>query len=168
MIVSNGFMSSGKLGLLPTRLWGRAGNGGSSYGQRTRAKLRPPPPTPPHKGEGSAPNVRRGSASSTNKRALAALLRPCQPGLLYDFAPARDLEIDEALQLLGRGALFRDHAELDDLLLNARQCHRAGERSLQFAHDLLWRAGGRRDHAPAGGIEAGDADLRDRRDVGRG
>src|SRR5262249_29408723 len=51
---------SGKLGLLPPPLWGRAGEGGGEFGTigASIARPPPPPPTPPHKGEGSAPSVR--------------------------------------------------------------------------------------------------------------
>ena len=49
----------GKLGLLPPPLWGRAGEGGSAFGNVGAPTSGPPPPTPPHKGEGSAPSARQ-------------------------------------------------------------------------------------------------------------
>src|SRR5262249_44458349 len=45
------------LGLLPPPLWGRGGEGGGAVmHERCLAQL-PPPPTPPHKGEGSTPSL---------------------------------------------------------------------------------------------------------------
>jgi hypothetical protein len=44
---------NGGLGLLPPPLWGRAGEGGGAYSNAGTFISRPPPPTPPHKGEGS-------------------------------------------------------------------------------------------------------------------
>ena len=47
------------LGALPPPLWGRAGEGGGCCRtDRVRQQL-PPPPTPPHKGEGSRPSLPR-------------------------------------------------------------------------------------------------------------
>src|SRR5215467_2160472 len=55
--------SSRRLGLLPPPLWGRDGEGGwrseHSVAPRCEGIARPPPPTPPHKGEGSTPSVPR-------------------------------------------------------------------------------------------------------------
>src|SRR5262249_51095835 len=51
------------LGVLPPPLWGRGGEGVMRLraGGATRANsFGPPPPAPPHKGEGSTPNLRRG------------------------------------------------------------------------------------------------------------
>src|SRR3981189_2511859 len=52
------------LGAPPPPLWGRVGVGGSSKGKclRWRAIARPPPLTPPPKGEGNRPRVWRGHA----------------------------------------------------------------------------------------------------------
>jgi hypothetical protein len=61
-------LAHGQLGLLPPPLWGRVGEGGDAarYGGATGERIAlPPPPTPPHKGEGSAPSARCSSASST-------------------------------------------------------------------------------------------------------
>src|SRR4051812_21583626 len=41
----------------PDLRWGRAGEGGRSYGANCIRQLLPPPPSPPHKGEGSTPCV---------------------------------------------------------------------------------------------------------------
>src|SRR5215510_7676384 len=49
------------------RLRGRGGEGGWRYLPKI---ARPPPPTPPHKGEGSTPSMWRQRASSTNEHAL--------------------------------------------------------------------------------------------------
>src|SRR5262249_33189060 len=73
--------ASGKLGLYPPpcgegrppkRSEGGRG-GGRSYGTQLAPQLRPPPPTPPHKGEGSPPTARR-------YRALLERTTP-QPGV---------------------------------------------------------------------------------------
>src|SRR5262249_4312061 len=40
-------------------LWGRVGEGGGAFADVGAPIARPPPPTPPHKGEGSTPSVRR-------------------------------------------------------------------------------------------------------------
>src|SRR2546425_869041 len=116
------------------------------------------PPTPqapsiwPFRKIGNPPRIRTaGTPCATT------LLRPRQARLRHDLAPSRDLGVDEALELLRRGDAARDHAQLDDLLLNVGQCHDGGERGLQLAHDLLARAGRHREHAPAGGVESGNA-----------
>jgi len=83
--------SSGKFGLLPPPLWGRAGEGGGAYGNVSASISGPPPPTPPQPksglpdfgqsnvpnpgqpgfgGEGSTPSTGRCSASSPTARAL--------------------------------------------------------------------------------------------------
>jgi hypothetical protein len=41
-------------------------------GHFTESQLRPPPPTPPHKGEGSAPRSRRCCASTAKAHAATA------------------------------------------------------------------------------------------------
>src|SRR5262249_17316480 len=79
--------------------------------------------------------------------------------LRHDLAPARDLGADETVELLGRGDAARDHAEIDDLLLNFGHCQDGGERRLQLAHDLLRRAGRHREHAPAGGVDSASGGL---------
>src|SRR5260370_13396727 len=66
----SGISASGTLGLLPPPLWGRAGEGGDTYINVAAMISRPPPPTPPHKGEGSAPRARSRRASTSSKRAL--------------------------------------------------------------------------------------------------
>src|SRR5436309_150138 len=48
-----GISLSGNLGVLPPPLWGRAGEGGRSFGQRSRGKLRPPPQPLPTGGRGA-------------------------------------------------------------------------------------------------------------------
>ena len=71
-----GERSNGKLGLLPPPLWGRGGEGGRCCFTRCVRQLLPPPPTPPHKGEGSTPSARQalrsiareGSASPGGRR----------------------------------------------------------------------------------------------------
>src|SRR5207247_10951367 len=66
--------------------------------QFRRGKLRPPPPAPPHKGEGSTPSVRHDCASSTNKCAavaavaLGAMLAAPSPAPAQDY-PARAVKI---------------------------------------------------------------------------
>src|SRR5258708_13169812 len=47
----------GTLGLLPPPLWGRVGEGGGAWGNSRASTSGPPPPTPPHKGEGSTPSL---------------------------------------------------------------------------------------------------------------
>src|SRR5262249_24655560 len=42
----------------PAAGWRRAGEGGDAVKHWRCLKQRPPPPTPPHKGEGSAPSLR--------------------------------------------------------------------------------------------------------------
>src|SRR5262249_59831381 len=44
------------MGLLPPPLWGRAGEGGGAVTHDFSLTEGPPPPTPPHKGEESAPS----------------------------------------------------------------------------------------------------------------
>ena len=61
----NGVIASGNGGLLPPPLWGRAGEGGRCWCTRCVRQLLPPPPTPPHKGEGSAPGY---AATSCEER----------------------------------------------------------------------------------------------------
>src|SRR5262245_2931556 len=46
-------------------LWGRGGEGGGAIGAQSRHVAGPPPPTPPHKGEGSPPSLRRDPASNS-------------------------------------------------------------------------------------------------------
>ena len=55
--------TSGNGGLLPPPLWGRGGEGGRSCDASGVRQLLPPPPTPPHKWEGSAPELRNHRAS---------------------------------------------------------------------------------------------------------
>src|SRR5215831_11918971 len=47
--------------LLPTPLWGRVGVGGREMWHSIAITSRPPPPTPPHKGEGSRKNATAGA-----------------------------------------------------------------------------------------------------------
>ena len=49
--------ASRKLSLLPPPLWGRVGEGGVAFGDAGVPTSRPPPPAPPHKGEGSRPRL---------------------------------------------------------------------------------------------------------------
>ena len=59
---ARGESTSGELGLLPPPLWGRVGEGGDAdeimMAPPAQEPRYPPPPTPPHKGEGSAPSMR--------------------------------------------------------------------------------------------------------------
>jgi hypothetical protein len=65
------------LGLLPPPLWGRVGEGGGAVMHRRCLTQRPPPLTPPHKGEGNALSLRRGNAPSLQRRkSSAAKLNP--------------------------------------------------------------------------------------------
>ena len=92
-----------------------------------------------------------------------ALLGPGKPGLLNDLAPARDLALDETLQVSPRTRRGREHAEPDDLLLHLGNRERACQRGFKLVHHVFRCSSRHREHAPAGGIEAGDADFRDRR-----
>src|SRR5262249_23478949 len=54
----------------PSPLWGGVGRGvmrRDNDGATCDGIALPPPPTPPHKGEGSAPSTRRPHGSSTNE-----------------------------------------------------------------------------------------------------
>src|SRR5947199_5798723 len=51
---------SHKLGVLPSPLWGGDGGGGRSLLTRLVKQQRPPSPTLPHQGGGSAPGLPRG------------------------------------------------------------------------------------------------------------
>src|SRR5215813_14052480 len=53
----------------PAAGWGRGGEARCRW-CHLRKIARPPPPTPPHKGEGSTPSMWRQCASSTNEHAL--------------------------------------------------------------------------------------------------
>jgi hypothetical protein len=62
MFAWSGLSLSGELGLLPLPLWGRVGRGvmrRDNDGATWEGIALPPPPAPPHKGEGSTPNMRR-------------------------------------------------------------------------------------------------------------
>src|SRR4030095_2592606 len=61
-----GSAHAGKLAQ-PAQAWLRC----AGVGVVRRPAEGPPPPTPPRKGEGSTPSVRRDGASSTNENALA-------------------------------------------------------------------------------------------------
>ena len=52
----------------PSPLWGRAGEGGRSYGASCVRQPLPPPPTPPHKGEGSRTEQGAGSIPSARQK----------------------------------------------------------------------------------------------------
>src|SRR5437867_11426946 len=67
-----GIRLSGNLGVLPPPLWGRAGEGGRSFGQRSRGKLRPPPqPLPTGAGQSHVASFRRTGATSESKSGRA-------------------------------------------------------------------------------------------------
>src|SRR6266851_2985131 len=62
------------LGLLPPPLWGRVGEGGDAGASDGASFSGPPPPIPPHKGEGSAPRlVFRWKASRFSEARLQAV-----------------------------------------------------------------------------------------------
>src|SRR5262249_53463069 len=65
---------SGELRLLPPPLWGRVGEGGDAVMHQRCLTRRPPPPTPPHKGEGSAPSARARCASNAKRTRSHTLL----------------------------------------------------------------------------------------------
>ena len=52
-------------------MWGRAGEGGGEFGNIGASIAQPPPPTPPDKGEGSAPSVWLVCRSNRLGRAIA-------------------------------------------------------------------------------------------------
>src|SRR5216684_1951236 len=69
-----------------SHLWGRGGEGGGSVMQHCGHIVRPPPLTPPHKGEGNAPSMRHHCASNSTKRALG----PVDIHLSQIMAPTRN------------------------------------------------------------------------------
>src|SRR5271167_1671517 len=82
-------------GLLPPPLWGRAGEGGGACRTGGASISGPPPPTPPHKGEGSRirPDVRLMLYVSIlvellrSRPALAVWLAALAQGLLWTLVP---------------------------------------------------------------------------------
>src|SRR5439155_8872465 len=70
---------SHKLGVLPSPLWGGAGGGGRSLLTRLVKQQRPPSPTLPHKGGGSAPGLPRVATHTSSLPSPASLstLRSC-------------------------------------------------------------------------------------------
>src|SRR6266478_1790813 len=93
--------------VLPSPLWGgsrakRAG-WGSLWWREARASQRPPPPTPPHKGEGSTPSTPHDYASSTieNSQHRVLPISPFSHGLSR--SPLRTAVLVPAARFCARG-----------------------------------------------------------------
>src|SRR6516162_1790353 len=120
-----------KLGVLPPPLWGRVGEGGGAVMHRRCLTQSPPPPAPPHKGEGSRPNplhelasVARAYPSRRQERTEAAghSARADARGIV-DQALARE-----------PGLEFRRRAALQEIAHGERVVER---RALIAEHDVV-------------------------------
>src|SRR5262249_22495391 len=65
-----------KLGALPPPLWGRVGEGGRSLSRRSVNTSRPPPLTPPHKGEGNSLSMTRAAVEFAAPHCIRRELAP--------------------------------------------------------------------------------------------
>src|SRR5262249_39597247 len=83
-----------------------------------------------------------------------------------DFGPAHGFRLDEAVKRLGRAFADRNELKADKLLFDLGLGDGRIHRAVELGDDLRWRAARRCDRLPGRPVEAGDADVGERR-VGR-
>src|SRR5262249_24398708 len=107
------------------------------------------------------------SADLHRSMSAAVLFRPRHTGLLHDLGPARSLSLDEAIELLGRTLADRDELKVDELLRDVGLGNGRIHGCIELADDVLRGAARDRDRLRGRPVEAGNPDLRERRNLRR-
>src|SRR5215471_12054539 len=109
-----------------------------------------------------------GNCASNAETRSTALLRAGEAGVADDLGPAQGLGFHEGVELVERALADRDKPDRNELPGDLLALNDGVHLGVELLPDRPRGISRRNQHLPGGGVEAGQADLGERRNLGRG